>query len=250
MLQHGYSIFHQADELEEVGQAEDGTPIKRGIITDWSDGEAWDAVLAHTIFRPKDFAALLNVVLKEKKRLAWCGWDDVNVHFPRSMYSTNRRVWEQFSRNWEGFRANLSVFEATAPRKDKVVSFILSDMNWDCLVSARHKVELTRWYWDRDFYEPEKVLKFRLDIEDEDLEIGRIPRSVWERYWERKLKLIDESTEGFQEMLEDIDKPEEPSPGMPEQFLCDVCGRDLGNAYNLRVHRDKHTADAKTVTPP
>ena len=240
MLQHGYAMFHAPDRFEVVGTNEDGSPIQRGIIEDWSDMEAWEKVLKYTVFRPRDFASLLNTVLKERQRLSWCAWDDINIHFPRSMYSTNRKLWEQFSKNWEGFRANLSVFECTAPRKDKVVSFILSDLNWDCLVSARHKVELTRWFWDKDFYEPEKVNKFRIDVDAEELVLEHVPKEVWDRYWQRKIELTDESTEGFQTMLEDMDKPEGETTKPVPQFICPRCGRDLGNAYNLKVHKCKN----------
>jgi hypothetical protein len=250
MLQHGYSIFHGFDETEEIGKKEDGTPITRGVILDWDDEAAWKSALDHTVFRPKDFARLLSLVLDEKKRLTWVGWDDINIHFPRSMYSTNRKVWEQFSKNWEGFRANLSVFECSAPRKDKVVSFVLSDMNFDVLVSARQRVEVNRWFWDKDLYEPEKVLKMRIDVDSDVLDLTHTPKAVWEEYWKRKVQLIDESTEDFKGMLEDIDKPEGGGKPAPEAFICDVCGRDLGNAYNLRVHRNKHAPEIKSLTPP
>ena len=259
MLQHGYAVFHGFDAFEEVGRHEDGTPIRRGLITDWSDMGSWEKALAHVVFRPRDFASLLGTVLKEKRRLTWVGWDDINIHFPRSMYSTNRRTWEQFARNWEGFRANLSIFECTAPRKDKVVSFILSDMTWDCLVSARHKAEMTRWFWDRDFYEPERVLKFRLDITAEDVDLSRIPAEVWTQYWGRKVALIDESTEDFRGMLEEMESATtsaDQRATTSKDFLCTVCGRDLGNGYNLKMHMGLHIKrgeaplKAMSVTPP
>lgn len=260
MLQHGYALYHGFDEYVEVAPG-----IKRGLVTDWGDMAAWRATLEHTIFRPKDFAALLGTLLKEKQRLSWCGWDDINIHFPRSMYSTNRRTWEQFSKNWEGFRANLSIFECTAPRKDKVVSFILSDMNYDLLVSSRQKLEVSRWYWDKDFFEPEKVLKYRIDIDADDLDISNIPKEIWDSYWARKMTLIDESTEGFQTMLEDMDRPtqtggdgsEAEGEARAKDYICEVCGRDMGNRYNLSMHLSKHKArgeasvgTSRTVTPP
>ena len=240
MLQHGYTMFHAPDRLETVGRAEDGTPITRGIVDRWDDMEAWEKVLRYTVFRPRDFSGLLNTVIKQGRRLAWVGWDDINIHFPRSMYSTNRKIWEQFSKNWEGFRANLSVFECSAPRKDAVVSFILHDMNWDCLVSARHRVELTRWFWDKDFYEPEKVNKFRIDVDTEELVLEHIPKEVWDQYWQRKIALTDESTASFQQMLDDMDRPPEEKAAKPaKDYTCPNCGRDMGNGYNLRMHVPK-----------
>ena len=104
-------------------------------------------------------------------------------------------------------------------------------MNWDVLVSNRHKVETSRWYWDRDYYESEVVNKFRLDIDSEDLDLGRVPKETWAAYWDRKMKLIDESTDAFGDMLEDIDTIK-----TVQVFACPKCNKDLGNAYNLRIH--------------
>lgn len=244
LLQHGYTMFHRFDEFEE-----DSRGFRHGVITDWTDLDAWKKTMDYVVFRPADFSKLLGTVLKEKKRLAWVGWDDINIHFPRSMYSTNRRIWEQFSRNWEGFRANLSVFECSAPRKDTVVSFILKDMNWDVLVSGRKKVETVRWFWDRDLYEPEKVLKMRLDVDDQELDIGRIPRPVWDEYWKRKVQLIEESTEDFQKMLEDLDRPASTKASLGG-FSCEVCGKECANEYNLKVHKLKHQGRVASGYPP
>jgi hypothetical protein len=173
--------------------------------------------------------------------LSWVGWDDINVHFPRSMYSTNRRTWEEFARNWEAMRANLSVFECTAPLKSKIVSFVLADMNFDILISSRQRAEVSRWFWEKDLYEPEKVLKFKLDIDADELDVMKIPKEVWGEYWERKLKLIDEGTVGFEEMLRDMEKKNKPKEELEEKaFTCPTCGLDLGNGYNLRMHLSKH----------
>lgn len=247
-MQHGYSVFHGFDEVQTL----DGG-LKRGLVTDWQDMDAWKQVLDNTIFRPNDFAKMLDMVLDKHERLSWVGWDDINIHFPRSMYSTNRKIWEKFSQNWEGFRANLSIFECTAPRKDKVVSFILGDMNWDILVSGRQKIETTRWFWDKDFYEPERVNKFRLDIDKENTDYTHVPSSVWEQYWARKMALINESTEGFREMLKDIDgmpRSAKAASNMGTDFSCAQCGRIFGNAYNLNVHLQTHKNDRISVTPP
>lgn len=228
----GYQLFHGFDEYEPYGEN-----VKRGITTKWDDYDAWRNVLKYTVFRPKDFSEMLRSVLKEGKRLTWVCWDDINIHFPRSMYSTNRRMWEQFSKNWEGFRGNLSIFECNAPRKDTVVSFILKDMNWDMLHSSRKKVEIHRWYWDEDYYEPEKVNKFRLDVEDEIIDRNRMPADIWKEYWDRKMALINESTSEFIQMLEEIDKPEQQRKTM--QSICSVCQRDCGNNFNWKRHMSK-----------
>jgi hypothetical protein len=241
MLQHGYTIFHGFDEFETIGKDASGAPIKRGLVTDWNDSEAWRKTLEQTVFRPSDFIRMLNKIMKEKKRISWIGWDDINIHFPRSMYSTNRMLWENFSKNWEGFRANLSIFECTVPRKDKVVSFILGDMNWDILVSNRQKVEVHRWFWDDDFYDPERVNKFRIDVEDQPLNMRNTPSSVWNEYWKRKVTLIDESTQNFIEMLDQMERPQqERVRGMQ----CPVCQMMLGNnLHNYKYHIERRHPD-------
>jgi hypothetical protein len=238
MLQHGYTLFHGFDSYEQIGTDSEGAPISRGVVTNWEDERAWDLVLEHTIYRPVDFANLLSRALKEGKRIPWVGWDDVDIHLPRSMYSTARTIWENFSRNWAAMRANLSIFECTAPRKDRVVSFLLQDMSFDILVSRRKKVEVSRWLWDKHLDEPEAVIKMRVDVDVEELVIENIPKDVWERYWNRKLAIVDEGSEGFKKTLESIDKPETPvpKPRRKSEAICPNCGRDFVYENILQLH--------------
>jgi hypothetical protein len=56
------------------------------------------------------------------------------------------------------------------------------------------------------YYEPEKVNKFRLDVDSDPMTMMNVPDWVWKEYWTKKMDLIDKSTVAFKEMLESIDK--------------------------------------------
>lgn len=228
LLQSGYRLFHGFDRFEVM---ENGR--KKGFIDNYEDMEAWEKTLAHLIFRPADFAKLLRRVMKDGRRLSWLGADDFNLHFPRSMYSTNRAMWEEFQKSWEAFRAQLSVFQCTVPNKSTVISVILRDLNFDTLVSNRHKVENYRWYYDISYFRSEEVVKLRVDIEYEDLKLSNVPKEIWARYWQRKQTLVDQETGRFQRMLEDMETAAEEKP---ESYICPKCRRDMGNAYNHKIH--------------
>lgn len=237
LLQDGYRVFHGFDKFETLSSG-----VKRGIITDYSDMDAWQKTLDHLIFRPYDFGMLVNSALKEKRRLSWIGADDFNLHWPRSLYSTNRRLWEDFARNWEVFRAQLSIFECTVPRKDTVISVILRDINYDCLVSNKHKIETYRWFYDISFFDPNQIIKMRLDIESEELNLYNVPSEVWRKYWDRKQELVDEENTKWGQLLIALDPKGQAKQEI--EYICSKCGRDCDNEHNLRVH-EKHCAGAK-----
>lgn len=229
LLQHGYAVFHGFDaEIETEGG------FKQGIIQNWRDVEAWKTTLEHIVFRPRDFDTVLDRALEQRKRLSWVGWDDINIHLPRSMYSTDRKRWEAYSTSWEGMRSNFSIFECTAPRKDKVASFVLADMSWDILCSGRQATEYSRWYWDKDFYEPEKVNKYRIDTEKHVLTFANVPQEIWDEYWKRKTMLNDEHTVKFKQMLQESDAPTNGIlKKQPKE--CQYCHKVM-NEWNLKTH--------------
>lgn len=49
---------------------------------------------------------------------------------------------------------------------------------------------------------------------------------MWGRYWARNVQLVDESTEDFQKMLEDMDMP---AVKKDLGFACSLRGKQLGN---------------------
>lgn len=234
MAQDGYTCFHQFDEFvpavnragEPILDARTDKPILVGKITDWTDMAAWGlepwddgpnagkiaGVKQSFVFRPRDFTQMLKEAMKADRRLTWVGWDDINIHLPRSMYFTKRKLWETLAKNWEGMRANMNIFECTAPRKDRVASFILGDMNWESLCSNQLSEATRRWFWESDYYDPEKVNKYRIDVEDKPVIQDRVPKEFWDWYWATKKSLIDESTEGMIETLEEIDNPQPSKP--------------------------------------
>lgn len=227
-LQDGYSIFHKFDELVPayrkwrgppnkdpkvpVTDARTGQPILVGVITNWEDMDAWEKVKAHCIFRPNNFTDMLREVLRSGRKLQWANWDDINIHLPRSMYFTKRRLWETLAKNWEGMRANISVFECSAPRKDRVASFILGDMNWESLCSMQQVESIRRWFWESDLYDPERVNKYRIDVDDKPIDIHKVPKEVWDWYWNRKMQEADLSTKDMIQTLDDLDRPVDPKP--------------------------------------
>jgi hypothetical protein len=217
------------------------------MITDWQDMEAWQMTMAHLVFRPQHFRKIVQESMKQDIRLKWIGWDDINIHLPRSMYTTKRQVWEELSRNWEGFRSTLSVFECTAPRKDKVVSFVLADMNWDILNSGRLVSDVQRWMWDRDFYEPEKVNKSSIKVEELKLVRDRVPSEVWKEYWDRRKQINTEETEGLLSTLDSIDKSNQKLTATPSISKCQYCGKPIAGEWNLKMHEMKCV---KTQTHP
>lgn len=222
-MEDGYAAYHKFDEYvpaigrngEALVDDNTGRPIKVGIITDWEDMKAWADVEASLVFRPRDFTQILKDSMKDQHRVGWVGWDDINIHLPRSMYFTKRRLWETLAKNWEGMRANMNIFECTAPRKDRVASFILGDMNWEALCSSQQAEAVRRWFWESDYYEPEKVNKYRIDVEEKSIAERHIPNEIWNHYWDRKSTLTDESTDDMITTLDDLDKPVEPKPEKP-----------------------------------
>ena len=73
------------------------------------------------------------------------------------------------------------------------------------------------------------------------------------------MALIDESTEDFRGMLEEMESATtsaDQRATTSKDFLCTVCGRDLGNGYNLKMHMGLHIKrgeaplKAMSVTPP
>ena len=246
LLQHGYAMFHAPDVQEEIGKDEaTNEPIYRGVIKDWNDSQAWKSVLEHTVFRPQHFKALVKDAMDKKERIAWVGWDDINIHLPRSMYSTQRNFWQEIARNWEGFRARLSVFECTAPRKDNVVSFILKDMNWDILNTGRQISDVRNWRWYRDFSEPMRVLSTSIKIDEDRLEPHHVPDDVWAEYEERKNQIIDTESEGLIKTMDEIDKPRLGDKKHSAIVTCEGCGK-LMNEWNYKTHKCR----GKIAPPP
>lgn len=135
------------------GQAKSNLLLQRG----YAIYENWDTVFENLVFEPIQFLDLIS----SSGRIPWIGWDDLTVHLPSTLYFTDRDMWAELSSNWAAYRTKLSCFDCTAPRKDRVVGFILDDMTGDITCFNRYKdvvshYDFQRWIWQRNLKDPKK----------------------------------------------------------------------------------------------
>mgnify|MGYP001626388600 CR=1 FL=1 len=136
----------------------------------------WDEVFKHLIFTHEDFISWLEV-MRSGNRIPLLVWDDINAYLPRTLYYSNRGVYEVISRSWEVIREGLSVFIWTAPRKENVSQIILRDMTMDVQAFGRTQVnfageqveyshyEVRRWFILQDKHGPERERKAWVMVE-------------------------------------------------------------------------------------
>lgn len=227
LLQHGYSMFHGYDSFDQYN---------RGSITNWEDMDAWNLTLHHVVYRPQNFANIIDEALKEKRPRSWIGWDDIAIHLSTALYSTDREKWEVLSSNWAGFRGLLRVFECTAPSKMDVINFIRSDMNYDIELSGRQIMEVFRWFNRGNLMDPMSVDHYRIDIEKSAVHPERVPPEVWEKYNEMTMSIREEMAAGMRDTLLEMDKPKDAPPKEVKDYPCQ-CGQVFANASNLRIHQ-------------
>ncbi len=173
----------------------------------------WQTVLNHIIFTPQDFIK----ITEKKGRIPWLGWDDIGVHLPRSLYFTNRQLWSDLKSNWDAFRVKLSVFMCTAPRKDKVASFITDDLSGEIFLGKRvgptlvNLYDFQRWIWSLDLEQAEKPKFDMVRVEKEPLpgtpkisygiqhkqNLDRVlpgcPTDVFKTYFTRRVDLAEQA---------------------------------------------------------
>jgi len=118
----------------------------------------WDTVHQFTVMEPNDFLNLMNT----RGRIPWIGWDDISVHLPASLYFTDRDLWSELSKNWDAYRVRISCFDCTAPRKNRIASFILEDLTGDIICYNRYKdlvshLDYQRLLWQRDLKDPKRM---------------------------------------------------------------------------------------------
>lgn len=145
------------------GQAKSNLLLQRG----YAIYQDWEVVLEHVVMKPVDFLNLLDI----KGRIPWIGWDDITVHLPRSLYFTDRYLWSELSKNWAAYRTKINCFDCTAPRKDRVVTFILEDLTGDITCFNRYKdieshYDYQRWMWQRDLKDPKSKNATPVLVED------------------------------------------------------------------------------------
>lgn len=205
----------------------------------------WETTLEYTKMEPENFVNALD----SRGRIPWIGYDDVTVHLPRSIYFTDRGLWAEISKNWAAYRTKLNCFDCTAPRKDRVASFILEDLTGDIICFNRYKdieshYDFQRWLWQRDLHDPKKMyataihveaipfpltpgaLKISAELTQGKIVVGAVeitkrefftfeksglmgvPRSIFKRYWKRRLELADKAAKRLKELF----KKRNPEP--------------------------------------
>lgn len=170
LLQIGYNVY---GDVENEG---------------YENMEVWETVLNHIIFTPMDFIR----ITKDKGRIPFLGWDDISAHLPRTLYMTNRKLWDAVARNWDLFRPKLSVFVCTTPHKSRVASFIVNDMSGEIIVSKGHKFEHQRWSWDLDLKHHDSEQGKPIKVEEaKTIHRDNVPLPIWSRYWARRMELSE-----------------------------------------------------------
>lgn len=232
MLQHGYTMFHGYDEFDE---------FNRGSVTNWSDMSAWEKVLRYICYRREDFARVLSEAKKSSRPIPWTGWDDIGIHLSTALYSMHREEWDAMQTCWNGIRGEISVFECTAPRKDDIVGFIRRDCPWSMTAISRSRVRINYWYTDESLKDRTQEYDFRIDMQNEPLNIYNVPSEIWTRYKERTQELRHESTDIMIEKLLSLGSPE-PSPIAKNKVkYCEGCKRWFNEA-NFLTHKCKGTS--------
>lgn len=242
-----YAINNYGWECIPIGGKKGDAKSNLLLQCGYSIYENWEAVHQHTVMEPESFLNLLEDSFHH--RIPFVGWDDITVHLPRSLYFTDRDLWAELQKNWASYRTKMNCFMCTAPRKDRIASFVLEDITGDVICYDRIKdikshYNFNRWMWQRDFKDPKNMRAAPLQIEDIayplipgaieiDKELqkkivvggvaysGRefypqvgltgVPRKEFKKYWARRLELADKAVMNFRKLLERR-KPEPPIP--------------------------------------
>jgi len=197
----------------------------------------WDAVHTYTVMQPEDF---LNI-LDERGRHPWVGWDDITAHLPRSLYFTDRELWAELQKNWALYRTKMNCFVCSAPRKNRIATFILEDITGDIIcfnrvgLDIKSHFDFQRWMWQRDLKDPKSMNARPIQVENipfpltpdawkidkelqaqklkvdgrtysggdfyEKISLQGVPRREFKKYWKRRIELADKASADFRELL-------------------------------------------------
>ena len=207
------------------------------LQTGYAIFQDWDTVHQYTVMEPEDF---LNI-LDERGRHPWVGWDDITAHLPRSLYFTDRELWAELQKNWALYRTKMNCFMCSAPRKNRIATFILEDITGDIIcfnrvgLDIKSHFDFQRWMWQRDLKDPKSMVARPIQVEniafpltpdawkiDKELQSQKmkvdgvtyrggdfcekagltgVPRKEFKKYWKRRLELADKASAGFRELL-------------------------------------------------
>ena len=110
-------------------------------------------------------------------------------------------------------------------------------MNFDVELTGRKIVEVYRWFKKSKYDDPMHVNHYRIDIEKKAVNPNLIPKEVWDQYFQKTISIREESAEGMQETLTEMDKAKGENAAFESlDYPCE-CGQVFGNAGNLRLHK-------------
>jgi len=208
----------------------------------------WETVHEYTVMEPEDF---LNI-LDQRGRHPWVGWDDITAHLPRSLYFTDRELWAELQKNWALYRTKMNCFVCTAPRKNRIATFILEDITGDIIcfnrvgLDIKSHYDFQRWMWQRDLKDPKRMVARPVQVESipfpltpgawkidkemqaqkmtvngetyrggdfyEKVSLTGVPRKEFRKYWKRRIALADKASASFRELLGMRNKKKQPPP--------------------------------------
>jgi len=254
VLHLGYSLVdylrHAIDnygwECIPIGGVKGEAKSNLLLQTGYAIFEDWDAVHEYTVMEPEDF---LNI-LDQRGRHPWVGWDDITAHLPRSLYFTDRELWAELQKNWALYRTKMNCFVCTAPRKNRIATFILEDITGDIIcfnrvgLDIKSHFDFQRWMWQRDLKDPKSMVARPIQVEsipfpltpdawkiDKEMQAQKIridgvtysgadfyekvslmgvPRREFKKYWKRRIELADKASADFRELLGMRTKKENP----------------------------------------
>lgn len=220
------------------GTAKSNLLLQRGF----SIYENWEDVRQHTITEREPFLELLEDAIDNQQRIPWVGVDDIATLFPKSLYFTDRKLYSELQSSWETLRTVMSNFDWTATRKNKVATFISSDITGDIITYDRRgeilaHYDYRRWLWLRNLKDPAEMVAKLIAIEDipfpltpEAFKIDKIlregefisggvvytgedffktrarltgvPREEFVKYWENRLSLAKNAYHRFKKIIE------------------------------------------------
>jgi len=220
------------------GTAKSNLLMQRG----YSIYENWEEVRRHTITEREPFLDLLEDAIEKQERIPWVGVDDIATLFPKSLYFTDRKLYSELQSSWETLRTVMSNFDFTATRKNKVATFISTDITGDIITYDRRgeiiaHYDYRRWLWLRNLKDPTEMVAKLIAVEDipfpltpEAFEIDKVlregefivggvvytgedffknkarltgmPRAEFVKYWENRLGLASNAYHRFKKIIE------------------------------------------------
>lgn len=252
------------------GSAKSNLLAQRGF----SIYENWEDTFANIVTTREEFLALLERAIENKERIPWVGCDDIGTIFAKSLYFADRKLYSELQSSWETLRTVMSNFDFTATRKNKVATFITSDITGDIITYDRRgdliaHYDYRRWLWIRNLKDPTEMIAKLIAIEDvpfplipESFKIDRtlshgkyiaggreyqgecffkdklrlmgVPREVFKAYWDRRLGLASTAYHRFKKII-DATKAKEAKKEKEPMTRTEAASV----AANARWNRDK-----------